>query len=100
MRAVEPMLAALPNPALRYFLATRPAFLSVTFFACVIGLAAAHYTGVRVDPLTAVFTLVLALLAHAGVNILNDYYDALNGTDAANTERVFPYTGGSRFIQS
>jgi 1,4-dihydroxy-2-naphthoate octaprenyltransferase len=34
------------------------------------------------------------------VNVLNDYYDALNGTDEINTERVFPYTGGSRFIQN
>jgi 1,4-dihydroxy-2-naphthoate octaprenyltransferase len=34
------------------------------------------------------------------VNVLNDYYDALNGTDEMNTERVFPYTGGSRFIQN
>jgi 1,4-dihydroxy-2-naphthoate octaprenyltransferase len=34
------------------------------------------------------------------VNVLNDYYDALNGTDAQNTERVFPFTGGSRFIQN
>jgi len=34
------------------------------------------------------------------VNVLNDYYDALIGTDAINTERVFPYTGGSRFIQN
>jgi 1,4-dihydroxy-2-naphthoate octaprenyltransferase len=41
-----------------------------------------------------------ALVAHAGINVLNDYYDALNGTDAANTERQFPFTGGSRFIQN
>jgi 1,4-dihydroxy-2-naphthoate octaprenyltransferase len=34
------------------------------------------------------------------VNVLNDYYDALNGTDDLNTERVFPFTGGSRFIQN
>jgi 1,4-dihydroxy-2-naphthoate octaprenyltransferase len=34
------------------------------------------------------------------VNVLNDYYDALNGTDAQNTERIFPFTGGSRFIQN
>jgi 1,4-dihydroxy-2-naphthoate octaprenyltransferase len=32
--------------------------------------------------------------------VLNDYYDALNGTDAQNTERIFPFTGGSRFIQN
>ncbi|MBM4443078.1 MAG: prenyltransferase [Candidatus Rokubacteria bacterium] len=100
MRAQEPTLEALPNPLLRYFLATRPPFLTVTLFACLIGLAGAYHTGAGVDPATAAATLALALVAHAGVNVLNDYYDALNGTDAINTERVFPYTGGSRFIQN
>lgn len=100
MKMQEPALGALPSPLLRYFLATRPAFLGVTFFACLIGLASAHHAGVSLAPLTAAATLVFALVAHAGVNVLNDYYDALNGTDAINTERVFPYTGGSRFIQN
>jgi 1,4-dihydroxy-2-naphthoate octaprenyltransferase len=48
----------------------------------------------------AVVTILLALLVHAAVNVLNDYYDALSGTDDANTERLFPFTGGSRFIQN
>ncbi|MCY7389889.1 MAG: prenyltransferase [Burkholderiales bacterium] len=100
MHAAEPTLAALPNPALRYFLATRPPFLGVTLFACLIGLATAFATGVNIRPATAVVTVIFALLAHAGINVLNDYYDALNGTDANNTERIFPFTGGSRFIQN
>lgn len=100
MSPAEPTIAALPNPFLRYLLATRPAFLSVTLFAGLIGLATAHAAGVRLAPATAVITLLFALVAHAGVNVLNDYYDALNGTDDANTERIFPYTGGSRFIQN
>jgi 1,4-dihydroxy-2-naphthoate polyprenyltransferase len=32
--------------------------------------------------------------------VLNDYFDALNGTDNINVERVYPFTGGSRFIQN
>jgi 1,4-dihydroxy-2-naphthoate octaprenyltransferase len=32
--------------------------------------------------------------------VLNDYYDALNGTDDNNTARLYPFTGGSRFIQN
>ena len=100
MPPAEPTLAALPNPLLRYLLATRPPFLSVTLFAALIGLAGAYATGVPMQPLTAILTVVFALIAHAGVNVLNDYYDALNGTDAINTERVFPFTGGSRFIQN
>jgi 1,4-dihydroxy-2-naphthoate octaprenyltransferase len=100
MPSVEPTIAALSNPGLRYFLATRPPFLSVTLFACLIGFGTAYYNGVALSAAKAVATLVFALLAHAGINVLNDYYDELNGTDRVNTERIFPFTGGSRFIQN
>lgn len=97
---LEPSPAALRNPLKRYFLATRPAFLSVTALAALLGLAAAFYAGEPIHALRALLSVLLALLAHAGVNVLNDYYDALSGTDAANQERLFPFTGGSRFIQN
>lgn len=96
----EPSLEAFPNPGLRYFAATRPAFLSVTFVAVLLGLASATGSGVRLDPALATVTLLFALVAHAGANVINDYYDAISGCDAANSERVFPFTGGSRFIQN
>lgn len=97
---VEPSLAALPNPFFRYFAATRPAFLSVTFVGCLLGFASAASDGGKLDVTTAILTLMFALVAHAGVNVLNDYYDARNGTDDINTDRIFPFTGGSRFIQN
>ncbi len=97
---VEPTLAAFPNPFIRYFAATRPPFLSVTFAACLVGLATAAADGAMLRPAAAFFTVFFALVAHAGINVLNDYYDALNGTDAANADRQFPFTGGSRFIQN
>lgn len=100
MSAVEPTIDNMANPALRYLMATRPAFLSVTLVAALIGLASAYADGVQIHLLTAVITLLFALIAHAGINVLNDYYDALNGTDDANRERIFPFTGGSRFIQN
>ncbi|MDH4096564.1 MAG: prenyltransferase [Betaproteobacteria bacterium] len=100
MAGVEPTLSAYANPLARYFAATRPAFLSVTLIGVLLGLASAHAGGVALNPLTAFVTLAFALVAHAGINVLNDYYDALNGSDAANTERRFPFTGGSRFIQN
>ena len=99
-KPMEPTLDALPNPFLRYFAATRPAFLSVTFVGCLLGLATAAYSGVPIGPALATATLFFALVAHAGANVINDYYDALSGCDAANTERQFPFTGGSRFIQN
>jgi 1,4-dihydroxy-2-naphthoate octaprenyltransferase len=100
MAAREPTLAALPNPFLRYLLATRPAFLTITFVGCVLGLATAHHSGITLDASLALLTVAFALVAHAGVNVVNDYYDALNGSDAQNTQRIFPFTGGSRFIQN
>ena len=97
---MEPTLATFQNPFARYFAATRPAFLTASLMACLIGLATAWHGGLEFDIPLALVTLLFGLLAHAGVNVLNDYYDALNGTDAQNTERVFPFTGGSRFIQN
>ncbi len=96
----EPQPAAFPNAVARYVAATRPAFLSVTLVGCLLGLATAHAGGVPLDGAKAFLTVFFALVAHAGVNVVNDYYDALNGSDAANDERLFPFTGGSRFIQN
>jgi 1,4-dihydroxy-2-naphthoate octaprenyltransferase len=80
--------------------ATRPAFLIVTLAASLLGVASAAAGGVRIDPVAATLALVFALVAHAGVNVLNDYFDARNGSDACNSERLFPFTGGSRLIQN
>ncbi len=100
MQPMEPTLAAMKNPFKRYLVATRPAFITASLMAGIIGLSIAWHDNLTFDVLLALVTLLFALLAHAGVNVLNDYYDALNGTDAQNTERVFPFTGGSRFIQN
>jgi 1,4-dihydroxy-2-naphthoate octaprenyltransferase len=100
MQPQEPSLAQFQNPFTRYFSATRPAFLTASVMACLIGLAIVWHDDIEIDALLALVTLLFASLAHAGVNVLNDYYDALSGTDARNTERIFPFTGGSRFIQN
>lgn len=96
----EPRPGRYSHPLALYFAATRPAFLTVTLVACLIGLASAHAGGVSINALTATATVLFALVAHAGVNVINDYHDARNGADAANTARLFPFTGGSRFIQN
>lgn len=100
VQPLEPTIETFQNPLLRYFAATRPAFLTASLMACLIGLAGAWHDGIALNQELAAITLLFALLAHAGVNVLNDYYDALNGTDAQNMERIFPFTGGSRFIQN
>lgn len=37
---------------------------------------------------------------HAGINVLNDYFDYLNGADNINQTGLSPFTGGSRMIQN
>ncbi len=96
----EPLPDRLRNPLKRYLLATRPAFLTITLAGCLLGMAGAWSSGTHFDAAAALVTLALAMLVHAGVNVLNDYYDHLNGSDALNADRLFPYTGGSRFIQN
>jgi 1,4-dihydroxy-2-naphthoate octaprenyltransferase len=101
MALAEPAVEHYVNhPIAKYIAATRPPFLLASLVPCLIGLATAWYDGVSVLAWTALLTVIGALMVQAGVNVLNDYYDALNGTDAANKERIYPFTGGSRFIQN
>ncbi|MEZ5645443.1 MAG: prenyltransferase [Burkholderiaceae bacterium] len=78
---------------------TRPGSLLLTLVACALGTATAAACGCGFDPGLALGATVLALWAHAAANVLNDWQDALSGADAANTEAVHPFTGGSRLIQ-
>jgi 1,4-dihydroxy-2-naphthoate octaprenyltransferase len=82
-----------------YVLATRPAFLLITFLGCLIGLLSAKAQITLEWPINAL-AIGLTLLVHAGANLLNDYYDHINGCDAINEDRVSPFTGGSRYIQN
>ena len=79
---------------------TRPGFLVITAVACVLGTAVAAACGHGPNLWTALTTLMLAVLMHAAANVLNDYHDALNGADEANTQGLFPFTGGARLIQN
>jgi len=79
---------------------TRPGFLVITAVACVLGTAVAAACGHGPNLWMALATLTLAVLMHAAANVLNDYHDALNGADEANTQGLFPFTGGARLIQN
>lgn len=96
----EPVAGQLQNPVVKYLLATRPPFLLASAAPVLIGLSTAFYGGAGFDAVLALLTLFGAVLAQAGANVVNDYYDALNGTDRLNTDRIYPFTGGSRFIQN
>jgi len=86
----------LTNTLGQYLKATRPSFLSITLIAYLIGYSINPNIGYS----TAGFLgLIVALLAHAAGNVINDFHDSVNGSDVANIERIYPFTGGSRMIQ-
>ncbi|MEW5964238.1 MAG: prenyltransferase [Pseudomonadota bacterium] len=81
--------------------ATRPAFLTASVLPVIAAGALSWVTAGKAPSLTLLTAAVVAIaLIHAGANVLNDYFDAVSGNDAANTDRVFPFSGGSRFIQN
>ena len=84
----------------RLFNAMRPKF----FPASVLPVLAGSAWGFMVAGRFGLSVFILALLAtvcvHASANVLNDVGDDAGGTDRRNEDRIYPYTGGSRFIQA
>jgi 1,4-dihydroxy-2-naphthoate octaprenyltransferase len=78
-----------------WFLETRPQFLTLSVVLGFLGTAIAWYDGFfnLGYALLAGFGLVLA---HASVNILNDYFDYRSGVDLAT--RRTPFSGGSGIL--
>ncbi len=81
-----------------WFMATRPQFFTVIILPIILGTAIAHSQGVFL-PLYFGLSLLAGILTHAGLNVLNDYYDHLNKTDEFNHSPLTPFAGGSRMIQ-
>jgi 1,4-dihydroxy-2-naphthoate octaprenyltransferase len=103
--AAEPSVAALGRGAgrgraRRLWLATRPAFLPASILPVLLGTAWGYRVAGRFDVISACLALMATVFVHAASNVLNDVGDDLGGSDNANEERIFPYTGGSRFIQN
>ena len=84
----------------RAFLASRPKFFTASVLPVLVGTAWAGAADHAFNGAFFALALVATVLAHAATNVYNDVGDDLNGTDPANTGRIYPYTGGSRFIQN
>lgn len=91
---------SLPRKARRLFLATRPKFLTASVLPVVVGTAWGAAVSGHFDVTVALLALVATALVHAASNVLNDVGDDVTGSDRVNLERIYPYTGGSRFIQN
>jgi 1,4-dihydroxy-2-naphthoate octaprenyltransferase len=86
--------------ARRLFLATRPGFFPASVAPVIVGSAWGYGVAGRFDWVLFVLALVTTLLVHLASNVLNDVGDDASGADRGNEDRLFPYTGGSRFIQN
>ncbi len=102
---MEPTVSLLGGPGFgaavrRLLLATRPPFLTASAMPVIVGTAwGASQAGI-VDWWPALCALIGVVLLHAAANVLNDVGDDIGGTDRLNSGRIYPYTGGSRFIQN
>lgn len=92
--------ASAGRAAKRYVLATRPMFYPASLLPVLVGTSWGAYVAGGLDAAAALLSLTVVVMAHAGVNVLNDVYDDVSGADRDNSARIFPYTGGSRFIQN
>ena len=86
--------------ARRLFHACRPKFFPASVLPVLAGTAWGVQAAGSLDLLAFLLALVATVCVHAGANVINDVGDESGGTDRQNTDRIYPYTGGSRFIQT
>ncbi len=84
----------------RLFNATRPKFFPASVLPVVAGTAWGSAVAGSFDIVVFLLALLATVCVHAGANVLNDVGDESGGTDRENVDRIYPYTGGSRFIQT
>lgn len=91
---------SLGNTAKRLFHATRPKFYPASILPVLAGSAWGFGVSGSFDLAVFGLALLATVCVHAGANVLNDVGDDTGGTDRCNEDRIYPYTGGSRFIQA
>ncbi|MDH3482513.1 MAG: 1,4-dihydroxy-2-naphthoate octaprenyltransferase [Gammaproteobacteria bacterium] len=90
---------SLSRAAKRAFHATRPKFFPASVLPVLAGTAWGAYAANQFDLYVFALALLATVCVHAASNALNDVGDEIIGTDRRNEQRIYPYTGGSRFIQ-
>ena len=85
--------------AKRLFGAMRPKFFPASVLPVLAGTTWGLAFSGRFDWLVFALALFATVCVHGASNVLNDVGDDSGGTDPLNEDRIYPYTGGSRFIQ-
>jgi len=77
----------------------RAPFFTASIAPVILGVAVAYHHQQQVNWKLFLLTLIGAVCAHAGANVINDYYDHRSGNDEINKYHN-TFTGGSRMIQN
>lgn len=77
-----------------FFIYSRGPFLTAVIVPVLFGAALAYRQEGKASLSLLLLTVLGVAFAHAGSNLLNDYYDFRQGADAANRNRT-PFSGGS-----
>ena len=88
------------DKAKRMLHASRPKFFTASILPVLFGTAWGVQIGGDFDGLVFALALLATVCVHAASNVLKDVGDDAIGTDPQNVDRIYPYTGGSRFIQT
>jgi 1,4-dihydroxy-2-naphthoate octaprenyltransferase len=75
-------------------------FLTASTLPVLVGTSWGYRAAGELDLSALLWAIAAIACVHAAVNVLNDVFDELGGSDRVNVGRIFPYTGGSRFIQN
>jgi len=93
-----------PGPGMqgarRLLLSVRPMFFPASVLPVLVGTGWGARAAGGLDAVAFALALAATVGVHAAVNVINDVYDDISGTDPINTGRIHPFTGGSRFIQN
>ena len=105
VRLADPALAKFAGNSVgqianRLFHATRPKFFPASALPVLAGSAWEVHAAGSFDWVVFLLALFATVCVHAACNVLNDVGDESGGTDRQNEDRIYPYTGGSRFIQA
>ncbi len=86
-----------PSKAKVWLAELRAPFFTAAVVPTLLGAAVAWESEGAFDPLLFLLTLAGLVFAHAGTNVINDYFDFKSGTDVVNKNRT-PFSGGSPFL--
>ena len=84
------------SKAMIYVFESRPQFIILSVACVLAGAGAAYWQAGSINLLYLALAMIGAMMAHASVNILNDYSDYISGLDDITPKT--PFSGGSGLL--